>query len=80
MTGVKPQVAPTIASDEALRIARADAERVYRELHLYRIEIALETDGWHINYELKDAQLNGGGPRYIIDATTGVIASKMYNQ
>lgn len=72
--------APVLASDEALRIARADAERVYRELHLYRIEITLETDGWHINYELKDSQLNGGGPDYIIDATTGAIVSKTYYQ
>lgn len=70
----------TLASDEALRIARADAERVSRELHLYRIEIALETDGWHINYELKDSQLNGGGPHYVIDATTGAIVSKHYYQ
>ena len=39
---------------------------------------SLETDGWHINYELKDSQLNGGGPHYIIDATTGAIVSKTY--
>jgi hypothetical protein len=26
---------PALASDEALRIARTDAERVYRELDLY---------------------------------------------
>ena len=60
--------APTLASDEALRIARTDAERVYRELHLYRIEIAFESDGWHIDYELKDSNLQGGGPHYVIDA------------
>jgi hypothetical protein len=72
--------APTLASDEALRIARADAERVYRELHLYRIEITLEGDGWHIDYELKDANAQGGGPHYVIDATSGAIVSKKYFQ
>lgn len=71
---------PTLTSDEALRIARADAERVYRELHLCRIEITLESDGWHIDYELKDPTLQGGGPHYVIDAITGVILAKRYEQ
>lgn len=71
---------PTLTSDEALRVARADAERAYRELHLYRIEIALESDGWHIDFELKDPSANGGGPHYVIDATTGAIVSKKYYQ
>lgn len=72
--------APTLASDEALRIARADAERVYRELDSFRIEITREADGWHIDYELKDPNLNGGGPHYVIDATSGRIVSKRYDQ
>ena len=72
--------AHALASDEALRIARADAERVYRELHLYRIGITLEPDGWHIDYDLKDPNANGGGPHYVIDATTGAIVSKKYHQ
>ena len=80
MSGAITTPPATLASDDALRIACADAERVYRELHLYRIEIALETDGWHINYELKDSQLNGSGPHYVIDATTGAIVSKHYYQ
>ncbi len=71
---------PALTSDEALRVARADAERAYRELHLYRIEITLESDGWHIDYELKDPTANGGGPHYVIDATTGAIVSKKYYQ
>ena len=69
-----------LASDEALRIARADAERVYRNLESYRIEITFEPDGWHIDYELKDRTLNGGGPHYVIDAITGTIVSKKYYQ
>ena len=70
----------TLASDEALRIARADAERVYRDLDEYRIEITREADGWHIDYELKDRTLNGGGPHYVIDPADGRILSKRYDQ
>ena len=69
-----------LTSDEALRVARADAESVYPDLSKYRIEITHEADGWHIAYELKDASLNGGGPHYIIDAFTGAILSKKYYQ
>ena len=72
--------ARAVASDEALRTARIDAERVYGDLNLYRIEIARESDGWHIHYELKDLTLHGGGPHYVIDATTGEIVSKKYYQ
>jgi hypothetical protein len=71
---------PSISGDEALRIACADAESVYRDLSGYRIVLALETDGWHVDYELKSPTALGGGPRYIIDAGTGVIASKRYEQ
>jgi len=71
---------PGISGDEALRIAGADAERVYRDLSGYRIVLALEPDGWHIDYELKSPTALGGGPHYVIDAFTGVIASKRYEQ
>ena len=71
---------PHISGDEALRIAHADAERVYRDLSRYRIVLALEPDGWHIDYELKSATAVGGGPHYIIDAVTGAILSKRYEQ
>jgi hypothetical protein len=69
-----------VTSDEALRVARADAENVYRDLHEYRIEITLDADGWHIDYELRDADAQGGGPHYVIDVTTGAIVSKVYYQ
>ena len=42
--------------------------------------LSLEPDGWHIDYELKDPNLNGGGPHYIIDAATGAILHKRYEQ
>jgi hypothetical protein len=71
---------PSITSDQALRIARLDAERVYRDLSPYRASIALEQDGWHVDYELKDARLQGGGPHYVIDPVDGAILTKQYEQ
>jgi hypothetical protein len=70
----------TIAGDQALAIAQADALKAYRDLAPYRIQLALEDDGWHIDYELKDPRRKGGGPHYVIDAFTGAIASKRYEQ
>ena len=69
-----------LSSDEVLRIARSDAERAYRDLSAYRISLALEDDGWHVDYELKNPRLNGGGPHYVIDACSGEIVSKRYEQ
>ena len=63
------------AGDRAL-----DAEKAYRDLSRFRIQIVLEQDGWHVDYWLKDANLNGGGPHYVIDAMTGAILSKKYYQ
>ena len=71
---------PRLASDEVLKIARLDAERAYRDLTPYRICIVLETDGWHVDYHLKDPQLNGGGPHYVIDPTSGTILGRKYEQ
>jgi hypothetical protein len=71
---------PLLSSDEALKIARLDAERAYRDLTPYRISIALEADGWHVDYQLKERQLNGGGPHYVIDPHSGVILAKRYEQ
>ena len=70
----------TISSDQALKIARTDAEGVYRDLSIYRIGVSLEDNGWLVDYELKDQQLHGGGPHYVIDAHTGEILTKRYDQ
>ena len=70
----------TISCDQALKIARTDAETVYRDLSSYRISVALHPDGWQVDYELMDADLQGGGPHYLIDARTGEILSKRYEQ
>ena len=70
----------TISSDRVLKIAREDAETVYRDLTPFRIVLALEPDGWHVDYELKNPNLNGGGPHYVINPVTGAILSKQYEQ
>jgi hypothetical protein len=67
-------------AEDALRIARLDGERVYRELSGCRVTLALEADGWHVDYELKNPESNGGGPHYVIDARSGAIVSKRYEQ
>jgi hypothetical protein len=42
--------------------------------------LVLEEDGWHVDYELKDPSLKGGGPHYLIDPYTDVIRSMKYQQ
>lgn len=71
---------PAVSCDRALALAHADAGSVYKNLHRYRIEVELESDGWHIAYYLREKRVAGGGPHYVIDATTGAIVSKRYYQ
>ena len=79
MTSTTPTT-PIIAQDQALTIAQADAVKAYRDLSGYRIQIVLETDGWHIDYDLKNPRLKGADPHYVVDASTGAIFSKRYEQ
>jgi hypothetical protein len=69
-----------MTGDQALTIAQTDAAQVYRDLSPYRIQLSLEDDGWHVDYELNDPRRKGGGPHYVIDAITGAIVSKRYEQ
>jgi hypothetical protein len=70
-----------VTSDEALRIARLDGERAYRDsLEHYLIQITMQPDGWHVDYELNRPGWNGGGPHYVIDPASGAILSKRYEQ
>jgi hypothetical protein len=77
---IEDAVRQQITSDVALRIARLDAEKVYRDLTPYRILVELYEDGWHVDYELKNQHSQGGGPHYVIDAQTGTVYSKRYEQ
>jgi hypothetical protein len=42
--------------------------------------MALEDDGWHVDYDMKDPNWKGGGPHYVIDAVTGAILCERYEQ
>lgn len=77
---VETSEAPAVSAERALGIAQADAARAYRDLTPYRIRLELEPDGWHVDYELKDHRLKGGGPHYVIDCLTGTIVSRRYEQ
>jgi hypothetical protein len=79
-TAIEDAVKEQITSDEALKIARLDAEKVYRDLTQYRIVVELHEDDWHVDYELKNRHAQGGGPHYVIDANAGTIRSKKYEQ
>lgn len=71
---------PTVSPDQALAMAHRDALKAYRDLSPYRIVIALQDDGWHIDYDLVDPKMTGGGPHYIVDTETGEIVGKRYEQ
>src|SRR5947209_18849764 len=75
-----PSGGASLGGDQALAIAQADALKAYQDLSGYRIQLVLEDDGWHVDYELKDPRLKGGGPHYVLDAHTGAIVSKRYEQ
>ena len=75
-----PSNAPALGGDQALTLAQADAIRAYGDLSAYRIQVVLEDDGWHVDYDLKDPRLKGGGPHYVIHAATGAIVAKRYEQ
>jgi hypothetical protein len=68
----------SLAGDQVLAIAQADVARVYLDLSVYRIQLVPENDGWHVDYELKEPKLVGGGPHYVIDAHIGAVMSKRY--
>jgi hypothetical protein len=80
MTTASTSVPQALPSDQALTIAQTDALRIYGDLSPYAIRIALEEDGWHVDYELKDPKCKGGGPHYVVDQFTGEIRSKKYFQ
>ncbi len=80
-TGMTPNHAEWhISANEAVKIAQTDAEKVYRDLSIYRVKATLERDGWHVVYEPKNRSLNAGGPRYLIEPTSGRILDKRYQQ
>jgi hypothetical protein len=74
--------APTFLRQQAIAIAEADALPMYGAewLNKLMLKVILQDDGWHIEYHQWRPRYTGGGPHYVIDATTGVIVSKKYYQ
>ena len=80
-TAVQTQPIAKLSSADVLRIAQLDAEIAYRsDMKEYRVTLVLLSDGWHVDYDLIDPRLHGGGPHYVIDPTTGDILHKRYEQ
>jgi hypothetical protein len=69
-----------INKEKALEIANENAVKFYSDLSVYDVVARLEDDNWHIDYILKDKNLDGGGPHYIISAITGEIADMRFEQ
>ncbi len=72
--------ADKILMENALQIARLDAEKAYRDLSHFRIVLAQREDGWHVDFELLSKTAQGGGPHYLIDSSSGNILWKRYEQ
>lgn len=79
---VNAPATPVISRTQAIGIAESDAFLMYGNyLHTLALEMTLHDDGWHLKYSpQRDGFRTGGGPDYIIDATTGAIVSKHYYQ
>lgn len=71
---------PILAADQILTFAQADAVRAYGDLSDYCVRLSLEVDGWHVDYELRNPRMKGGGPHYVLDPSTGAILTKRYDQ
>jgi uncharacterized membrane protein YkoI len=69
-----------ISCDQALAIARQDAETHYGDLSSFKITLILEKGRWYIDFDLRDMGVRGGGPHYEIDAAAGTVLSKSYEQ
>jgi hypothetical protein len=69
-----------VPCDQALRVARQDGEKAYGDLSSFKITLSLEAGRWHIDFDLKENGVLGGGPHYVIDAVAGTILSKRYEQ
>jgi hypothetical protein len=72
----------TISRQEAITIAETDALPMYGAdwLAQLQLRVTFQGDGWHVEFHQWRPRHTGGGPHYVIDATTGKIVSKKYYQ
>jgi hypothetical protein len=69
-----------ITEDEARAVAVTEASQAYGDLTGYTVTARLADGNWHIDYELTDKMLLGGGPHFIISGETGEVLSRRYEQ
>jgi hypothetical protein len=69
-----------IDEQRARNIAAEDAKTAYRDLSEYEVTAHLKGDSWYVDYLLRDKSLVGGGPHYVISATSGEILQRRYEQ
>ena len=69
-----------ISKKQALKIAKEDAQLLYRDLSIYDVKIELKEGNWIVDYDIADPQMLGGGPHYVISSKTGEIISYRYEQ
>lgn len=79
--GAAPVDARPALLDEAhaVQIAREDAIIAYRSLEPFAVDTRLEGEVWRVEFRRTDG-LDGGAPRYRIDARSGKILEKRYSQ
>ncbi len=58
-------------------MAQRDAEAAYGDLSFYSITVFCGPDGWHIDYELTEPLVAGGGPHYVIDPRTAASSGNL---
>jgi hypothetical protein len=71
---------PAIDESTARAIAKQDAMQAYRDLSIYKVKAELRNGKWYVDYNLEGLLVVGGGPHYVISATTGEILERRYEQ
>jgi hypothetical protein len=69
-----------IDEQTARAVAAEAAAEAYRDLSGYTVSARLADGLWYVDYDLTDETLLGGGPHFVIDATTGEITARRYEQ
>jgi hypothetical protein len=77
---VKKNPSLLLCRDSILKIAERNAKTAYRDLSIYTVKAELKGEKWYVDYEIRNTQMLGGGPHYIISARTGKIDSCRYEQ
>jgi hypothetical protein len=69
-----------ISEETAREIAAAEAGQAYHDLSGYAVTARLADGRWYVDYDLTDETLLGGGPHFVIDAASGEITARRYEQ